>query len=412
MTRARRPAARAERATPAEPGGDGALTARVVSTVRGFGAAAWDACAGENPFVSCAFLSALEDSGAATEETGWAAQHLVIEDPDGVPAACAPMYLKNHSYGEYVFDWGWAEAYQRAGGGYYPKLQCAVPFTPAAGPRLMLRPGAPESVRSALARAAVERARALEVSSAHITFLPEAEQKTAAGEGFLARTGVQYHWTNRNYRTFDDFLAALTSRRRKTVQKERRAVKGQGLRLKRLTGKDIQDRHWAAFDLFYRDTAGRKWGQAYLPETFFPILGGRMAESAVLVIAEPEAGGDPVAGALNLAGGGVLYGRHWGCLADYKFLHFEACYYQAIEHAVETGLARVEAGAQGEHKIQRGYLPERTFSAHWIAHPQFRAAVADFLRRENAAVDREIEILMSRSPYRDTGAAAAAPAAP
>lgn len=381
---------------------------RVLSSVHEADAAAWDACAGDNPFVSHAFLSALEDSGAATGESGWAAQHLAVEGADGAPggkiAACAPLYLKNHSYGEYVFDWGWAEAFERAGGSYYPKLQCSVPFTPAAGPRLMLHPDAPEALQSALAAAVIERARGLESSSAHITFLPEAEQKTAAGQGFLARSGVQYHWTNRGYKTFDDFLAALTSRKRKAVKKERRAVHEQGVKLKRLSGGDIKDRHWAAFNRFYRDTAGRKWGQAYLPESFFPMLGERMAENIVLVIAEPEAGGDPVAGALNLRGGGTLFGRNWGCLAEYKFLHFETCYYQAIKHAIETGLTRVEAGAQGEHKIQRGYLPERTFSAHWITHPGFRSAVADFLRRENAAVTREIEILSAHSPYRNADA--------
>ncbi|MHC8509343.1 MAG: GNAT family N-acetyltransferase [Rhodospirillales bacterium] len=388
------------------------MKARVLSSIHEADAAAWDACAGDqNPFVSHAFLAALEDSGAATAKTGWAAQHLVIEDEGagggegggGALAACAPLYLKNHSYGEYVFDWGWAEAYERAGGNYYPKLQCGVPFTPAAGPRLLRRtdaPGAPGALQGALAAAMVERARAVGASSAHITFLPEAEQKLAAAQGFMARSGVQYHWTNRGYRTFDDFLAALASRKRKAVKKERRAVADQGVKLQRLTGADIQDRHWAAFHRFYCDTTERKWGPAYLPEEFFPMLGARMADKVLLVIAEPESGGDPVAGALNLIGHDTLYGRNWGCLADYRFLHFEACYYQAIEHAIETGLARVEAGAQGEHKIQRGYLPERTFSAHWIGHPEFGSAVADFLRRENAAVGHEIEMLMSRSPYR------------
>lgn len=365
----------------------------------------WDACAGSHdPFVSHAFLAALEDSGSATAETGWAPQHLAIRGVNGALDACAPLYLKNHSYGEYVFDWGWADAFERAGGRYYPKLQCAVPFTPATGPRLLVRDGASAGLRRALLQAMIERAEGLGVSSVHVTFPLESEWSLAAEMGFLARIGSQFHWTNKDYETFDDFLATLMSRKRKTIRKERTAVGKQGVRLRRLVGTDIQERHWDAFHQFYLDTTDRKWGSAYLTRDFFSQLGERLADKVMLVVAEPEAGGDPLAGALNLIGGDTLYGRNWGCNQDFKFLHFEACYYQAIDHAIETGLRRVEAGAQGQHKVQRGYLPERTYSAHWIAHPGLSAAVGDFIDRESLAIEREMKALMTFSPYRQSDA--------
>lgn len=383
------------------PDDDRTVEVHVLGSIHEVDAADWDACAGDHdPFTSHAFLAALEESGSATVDSGWAAQHLAVRGTDGRLAACAPLYAKNHSYGEYVFDWGWADAFERAGGRYYPKLQCAVPFTPATGPRLLVHPDAPAEMHAVLLRAMVGRAESLGVSSVHLTFPTEAEWTIAGEAGFLQRIGVQFHWTNHGYDNFDDFLAALASRKRKAIKKERRSVAEHGIRLRRLVGADIEDRHWAAFYQFYRDTTDRKWGAAYLTPDFFPMVGERLGDKVMLVVAEPEAGGDPLAGALNLIGRDTLYGRNWGCREDYRFLHFEACYYQAIDHAIETGLSRVEAGAQGQHKFQRGYLPEKTYSAHWIEHPGLSAAVGDFISRETRGVEHEIEALMDHSPYR------------
>jgi predicted N-acyltransferase len=363
----------------------------------------WDACAGSaNPFLSHAFLSALEDSGAVTAETGWLPRHLVVEDAAGRLAGAMPLYLKGHSYGEYVFDWAWADAYERAGGRYFPKLLSAIPFTPVPGPRMLVRPDLERGpVEEVLAGGVVGLVERLGVSSAHVNFLPRAEWDRFGEFGFLQRTGLQYHWSNDGYADFDAFLAALSSRKRKAIRKERRVVAESGLTIRRLTGAAIEDRHWDAFFRFYIDTSDRKWGSPYLNREFFALLGERLAERILLVVAERD--GTPIAGALNLIGDDTLYGRNWGCIEDHEFLHFEACYYQAIEFAIERGMAKVEAGAQGPHKLQRGYLPVETYSAHLIADPRLGDAIADFLRRERRQVTRERELMMAESPFRQNG---------
>jgi predicted N-acyltransferase len=379
--------------------GGGAVTVRVVRSIAEISAAAWDACAGaDNPFVSHAFLNALEESGSATAETGWLPQHLAVEDRAGRVLGTAPLYLKSHSYGEYVFDHSWAAAYERAGGQYYPKLLSAVPFTPVTGPRLLLRPDADEAVADALIAAMVELARRHKVSSVHVTFPRRDEWERFAAAGFLQRTGQQFHWENRGYASFDDFLEALNARKRKAIRRERRDALATGLRIETLTGAAIETRHWDAFFRFYISTSDRKWGSAYLNREFFDLIGQRMADKIALVMVEQK--GRFVAGALNLIGSDTLFGRNWGCIGDFPFLHFEACYYRAIDFAIERRLARVEAGAQGQHKIQRGYLPAPTYSAHWLRDAGFTRAVADFLERERRAVTHEMDELTEFSPFR------------
>jgi uncharacterized protein len=310
-----------------------------------------------------------------------------------------PLYVKGHSQGEYVFDHGWAQALERAGGRYYPKLQVAVPFTPVPGPRLFARPGPlADGVRDAMIDMLAKIAGDNGISSVHATFCSEADWKRFGEHGWLLRLGQQYHWHNNGYRCFDDFLAALASRKRKAIRKEREAVRREGLTLRALCGGEIKPRHWDAFFAFYMDTGGRKWGSPYLTRAFFDILGGTMADKVVLVMAEAD--GRPVGGALNLKGDDTLYGRYWGCLESHAFLHFEACYYQAIDYAITHDLQRVEAGAQGDHKIQRGYMPVPTFSAHWIVDPGFRRAIDDYLKRERPAIEQEIEGLKQYSPFR------------
>ena len=384
------------------PDGLESITVRVVSSLADVNASAWNACAGnDNPFVNYSFLSALEDSGSATGETGWACQHLIIEDGDGGYLGVAPVYVKSHSYGEYVFDWGWADAYERAGGHYFPKLLCGVPFTPVTGPRLMVAPNARDherEIREALCAAMVQIANRLELSSIHINFPTKPEWDLIGEMGFLLRQGQQFHWENNGYSTFDDFLASLSSRKRKNIRKERAKVTRTGLNIRALAGDEITERHWDAFYEFYRNTSDRKWGSAYLNRRFFSMLGERCKDSVVLVYAEAD--GLPVAGALNLAGSDTLFGRNWGCAAQFKFLHFEACYYQAMDYAIANGLKRVEAGAQGPHKIQRGYLPSATYSAHWIAEKRFRNAVAQFLEEERQGVEYEMELNAEHSPFR------------
>ncbi|HTU53512.1 MAG TPA: GNAT family N-acetyltransferase [Acetobacteraceae bacterium] len=380
------------------PDGAASFTLTLHRAIAEIPAAEWDACAGpENPFVSHAFLAALEDSGSAGPRTGWLPQHAALRDGAGRIAAVAPMYAKSHSYGEYVFDHGWAHAFERAGGEYYPKLQVAVPFSPVPGPRLLIRRDA--GVPASLMADALEQAcRQLSLSSVHVTFCTEGESEALGVAGWLRRVGMQFHWHNENYGSFEDFLAALSSRKRKVIRRERRDA-AEGLTIRALRGAAIEPRHWRAFYGFYTSTVDRKWGSAYLTERFFPLLGERLGEKVVLMIAEK--GGKPVAGALNLMGAEALYGRNWGCRGDWPFLHFELCYYQAIEFAIAHGLKRVEAGAQGQHKIQRGYLPERTFSAHWIAHPGLRRAVADFLCHEQAEIEDTMDQLSERSPFRE-----------
>jgi uncharacterized protein len=376
-----------------------AVTVRVHSAIAEIPAAQWDACAGDaNPSVSHAFLNALEESGSASPRTGWTPQHLSLAGPAGTTLGVVPLYAKTHSYGEYVFDYGWADAYERAGGRYYPKLLSAVPFTPVPGPRLLLRPQAPASTRGYLVAAMVELAARHRVSSLHVNFPDAADVRALAEAGFLQRMGQQFHWTNDGYHDFDDYLAALNSRKRKAIKKERREALAPGLEIDVLTGTDLQTRHWSAFYEFYLATSDRKWGSAYLTRRFFKLIGERMPEKIVLVMA--RRGDKYVAGALNLLGSDAIYGRNWGGYGDYKFLHFECCYYRAIEFAIAHRLKRVEAGAQGPHKLQRGYLPVPTYSAHWIPDPGFRAAVAQFLERERDMVEQKIDRLAEFSPFR------------
>ncbi len=382
------------------PDGAEPVTVNLLGGIDDVNAEAWDACAGPgDPFVSHAFLSALERSGSAVPEQGWQPQHLVVPDRDGGLLGAVPLYLKNHSYGEYVFDWGWADAYERAGGRYYPKLQVCVPFSPVTGRRLLVRPGAEsEAVSAALIAGLIEVARRFRVSSLHVTFCEHAEWARFGDAGFLQRTGRQFHWKNQGYDSFDAFLAGLNSRKRKMIRKERRKVAESGITLRALRGAAIEPRHWDSFHRFYVATADRKWGRPYLTRDFFHRLGETMSERVVLVVAEDR--GELTAAALNLLGEDALYGRNWGALGDYRFLHFEACYYQAIDFAIEHGLARVEAGAQGEHKIQRGYMPVETYSAHWIADPGLRDAVEKYLDHERREIAYEITGLATFGPFR------------
>ena len=360
----------------------------------------WDLCAGaKNPFVSHAFLSAVEDSGSASARTGWLPQHAVLRDETGVLQACAPMYAKSHSYGEYVFDHGWARAFEQAGGRYYPKLQVAAPFSPVPGPRLLIRPGGDASP-AMLADALAQACRKLKLSSLHVTFCSETEYDALGEAGWLQRLGMQYHWKNDGYASFEDFLAALNSRKRKSIRRERRDANTAGLTFRTVRGADITPALWDRFYQFYEATVDRKWGSAYLTDSFFPLLGERLGDRVVLMLAEHE--GNPIAGALNLIGDDTLFGRNWGCLGDWPFLHFELCYYQAIDFAIAHKLARVEAGAQGEHKIQRGYLPSPTYSAHYIAHSGLRRAVSEFLDQEREARLQDMEALAEFSPFKES----------
>jgi hypothetical protein len=381
---------------------------KVIDSLSSVDATLWDTCANPagdpyNPFVSHAFLNALEESGSATRRTGWLAQHVLLEDGDGNIASCMPMYLKNHSRGEYVFDYGWANAFENAGGHYYPKLQSSVPFTPATGPRLLTPPGrGREAAEDTLVAGAVEICKRHAASSLHITFLPEHQWKRLGEMGLLQRTDQQFHWINRGYSTFDDFLSDLSSRKRKMIRKERERAHDNNVHVEWVTGSDLTEDHWDAFFTFYMDTGARKWGSPYLTREFFSLVGERMADHILLVMA--RRGGRLIAGALNFIGGDALYGRNWGAIEHHPFLHFECCYYQAIEFAIERGLARVEAGAQGEHKLARGYMPTRTYSAHWIANASFREAVSDYLERERQHIDRDIQVLGEYAPFRhDSG---------
>jgi predicted N-acyltransferase len=396
------------------PDGNAALRLSTIGAIADIDPADWDACAlhggldqdaRDNPFLSHAFLSAAERSGSAIPSAGWGPRHLLAHDETGRLVACVPLYLKSHSFGEYVFDWAWADAYERAGGQYYPKLVAGVPFTPVTGPRLLMRrDAASPALRLTLAEGLAEVARQLGVSSLHVNFCLKDEWNALVEAGFLKREGQQFHWENRGYETFDDFLATLSSRKRKNIRKEREAVRDSGLTIQTLNGDALKPRHWDAFYDFYEDTAGRKWGQAYLTRKFFDLLGERLADRVVLVMAFN--GKRAIAGALNLVGGGVIYGRNWGALEHHPFLHFEACYYRAIDYAIANGLKRVEAGAGGRHKISRGYLPAPTRSAHWIGDTRFRDAVARFLASERVQIAGEREILAERGPFRkgDEGA--------
>ncbi len=391
---------------------------RAAGSIASIGRSAWDACANPgwpsdrplaatpldgsppyNPFIAFDFLDTLEQSGAATARTGWAPRHVVASAPDGSVVGVMPAYLKSHSMGEYVFDHGWADAFERAGGRYYPKLQVSVPFTPATGRRLLVAPRpAAEETRRSLAAAAVALTQQEEASSVHVTFLPEDEWRLLGENGYLLRTDQQFHFVNEGYGSFDDFLAQLASRKRKAVRKEREAAIGDGIAIEFLTGSEITEAAWDAFFAFYMDTGSRKWGRPYLNRRFFSDIGARMADRILLIMARRQ--GRYIAGALNFIGSDTLFGRYWGCIEQHPFLHFEVCYYRAIDWAIAHGLKRVEAGAQGEHKLARGYLPTPTYSAHWIADPRFRVAVDDYLRHERAQTEEDIELLGAHSPFR------------
>jgi len=402
------------------------LQLRVVSDLGAVSAAAWDACAATpsdnldealqvipdvakacgqampgNPFVSHAFLLALERSGSAAPRTGWAPHHLLAETREGEILGAVPCYLKSHSRGEYVFDHGWADAYERAGGSYYPKLQVSVPFTPATGPRLLVRPSPyAAAVRDALAAGLRALCEQRQASSVHVTFLPKPDWERLGERGYLKRTDQQFHWRNEGYRSFEDFLSALASRKRKSIRRERREAIEPGITIHPLSGADLTEAVWDDFFAFYMDTGSRKWGRPYLTRSFFSMIGQTMADRILLVMAKRN--GRYIAGAINFIGSDALFGRHWGAIEHHPFLHFELCYYQAIEFAIERKLATVEAGAQGEHKLARGYVPVTTYSSHYIADPGLRRAIADYLKRERAYVDAAGRELEAMTPFRKT----------
>jgi predicted N-acyltransferase len=352
-----------------------------------------------NPFLSYDFLYTLEESGCAVRATGWQGQHLRLESPDGVLLGAVPCYLKSHSQGEYVFDHGWADAFMRAGGSYYPKLQASVPFTPATGPRLLVARGQDAGpVRRALAEGLKTLADRLGLSSAHVTFAPAAEVETLEETGFLHRNDQQFHFFNEGYGSYEDFLDTLASRKRKALKRERREAVQNGISIHRLTGRDLTEAVWDEFYRFYMDTGSRKWGRPYLNRRFFSLIGERMADDILLVMARRN--DRYIAGAINFIGADTLFGRNWGCVEDHPFLHFEVCYHQAIDFAIERKLRVVEAGAQGEHKLARGYVPVITHSAHYLAHPGLRRAVADYLARERAEIAAIGDYLGERAPYR------------
>ena len=367
-------------------------------------AAAWNACADPdpavtNPFVRHEFLHALEASGSVGHRAGWVPQHVVLKDGGGRVAGVAPAYAKTHSQGEYIFDHGWADAYERAGGRYYPKLQCAVPFTPVPGPRLLTGGGEGWEEREALlAGGLIALADKARMSTAHITFLTEGEWRRIGSQGFLQRTGKQYHWFNADYASYDDFLASLASRKRKALRKERQEAVASGIRIEWVTGRDITEAHWDAFFEFYMDTGSRKWGRPYLNRRFFSLLGEAMSDRCLLVMARRA--GRFIAGALNIVGGDCIYGRYWGAIEQHPSLHFEVCYHQAIDYAIAHKLARVEAGAQGDHKLARGYVPVPIYSAHYVADPGFKRAVERFLAEELRHMEHVRDVLSTAGPFR------------
>lgn len=353
-----------------------------------------------NPFISHAFLESLESSGCAAIETGWAPRHLILKDSKDTSLGAVPAYLKSHSQGEYVFDHGWADAFYRAGGDYYPKLQVSVPFTPATGRRFLIGSGIDKATcLQALAAGLVELCNRSSASSVHATFLTQSEWSGLGELNFLQRTDQQFHWENKGYETFDAFLSDLSSRKRKAIKKERqKAVSAEGIEVEWVTGSDLTEAHWDAFYDFYLDTGARKWGQPYLNRAFFTRINEKLADRTLIILAKRD--NKYIAGALNFIGSQTLYGRHWGCIEDHPFLHFELCFYQAIDFAIENKLKRVEAGAQGAHKLARGYLPTTTYSAHWIAHEGLRNAVDRFLTHERVAVENENQALNDFSPFK------------
>jgi len=386
---------------------DGEFAVRIAASVGAFTRAEWQSLsgttrndpAGYNPFLSYEFLTSLEESGCAVPRTGWHGQHLRLEDAGGGLLGAVPCYAKSHSQGEYVFDHGWADAFERAGGRYYPKLQVAIPFTPATGPRLLAKAGAHEAqVKATLAAGLKAVTDRLGVSSAHVTFARDDDIAVLDESGFLIRTDQQFHFFNRCYADYEEFLDTLASRKRKALKKERREALSAGITVDWLTGRDITERAWDDFFAFYMDTGGRKWGRPYLNRKFFSLVGERMADDVLLVMAKRN--GRYIAGAINFIGSDALFGRNWGCIEDHPYLHFEVCYHQAIDFAIAKGLKVVEAGAQGEHKLARGYMPVAMKSAHYIAHPGLRKAIADYLSRERHEVARMGEYLEAHGPFR------------
>jgi hypothetical protein len=383
------------------------LAARLAGSAAEIGAAVWNACANPasvtdcHPFTRHEFFVALEESGSASPQTGWQPCHLILEH-GGTIQGLLPLYLKNHSLGEYVFDHGWADAFERAGGRYYPKLQASIPFTPVTGPHLLVAAGADRiEIQKALLSTACHAVDRLDASSLHLTFVTEEECSQAVAQSLLLRNGQQFHWENRGYSCFDDFLRELSSSRRKNLRKERETVRGSGISFEWLSGRDITEAHWDAFFDFYVETGSQKWGTPYLTREFFSRIGESMGDSVLLVLA--HRGRHPIAGALNFLGAGVLFGRNWGASEFVPFLHFETCYYQAIDFAIARGLQKVEAGAQGHHKLLRGYTPVVTHSVHFIAHAGLRKAVAAYLEGEREAVVEEMIELAALAPFRREG---------
>ncbi len=381
-------------------------TISIVSEISKINAKDWDACANPvsevlNPFVSHTFLSSLEDSGCVNVETGWIPRHLVLRDHQDLIVGVMPCYIKTHSRGEYVFDHAWAQALENAGGNYYPKLQCAIPFTPVPGPRILIKPGPLyETYEQMLIAGAIELTKQMELSSLHITFMEEAQNTRLCKMGLLKRTDQQFHWYNHNYLTFEDFLETLSSRKRKNIRKERKNIVHKGIEIEHLQGEAITKKHWDEFYEFYLDTADRKWGTPYLNRQFFKHLSESMSKNCLLIVAKRA--GRNIAGALNIIGGNCLYGRYWGQREHHDGLHFEVCYYQAINYAIESGLARVEAGAQGDHKLARGYIPTTTYSVHWIADQGLHRAVERYLQGERLQINHVQRLLSNMTPYKKT----------
>jgi uncharacterized protein len=392
------------------PSASSDLTAKIVDGAKAFSDLEWNSLSGAvrgisgyNPFMSHAFLTSLEDSNCVGGRSGWRPQFLRIEGEDGSLAGAVPAYLKSHSQGEYVFDYAWADAFARAGGSYYPKLQISAPFTPVTGPRLLTNTSQDtETIQSFSATAISSAVRQMGISSAHVTFATEAEATLLGKNGFLIRNDQQFHFQNQGYGNYDDFLATLASRKRKALKRERREALANGINIVQLTGKDLTERVWDDFYTFYTDTGNRKWGSPYLNRKFFSLVSERMPDDILLVMAERN--GSYIAGAINFIGSDRLYGRNWGCIEDHPFLHFEVCYHQAIDFAIEKKLAIVEAGAQGEHKLARGYMPVTTWSAHYIDHPGLRRAVGDYLEHERVQVAAAVEELAGYGPFRKTDA--------
>ena len=379
---------------------------KVFPDIREIDRECWDKCAAPkgaafDPFTSYNFLRALEESGSACPQSGWSPCHLGLESSRGEILGVVPSYLKSHSQGEYVFDYAWADAFERAGGRYYPKLQISIPFTPATGKRLLVcDPANSKVIEAELAKGVLSLADRLKASSVHLTFLDKQQWQGLGDLGFLQRTHSQFHWENRDYHSFNEFLDSLASKKRKNIKRERKGALESGVAIERLSGKEILEYHWDAFYRFYLDTANRKWGSAYLSREFFSLIGESMPEKILLIMCKK--GGRYVAGAINFIGSECLYGRNWGCSEDYPYLHFEVCYYQAIEFAIDKNLKRVEAGAQGAHKLARGYMPTHTYSSHWIANNSLAGAVAHYLDEERQHVDREIDYINDRGPFKDS----------